>query len=480
MTFALVVQDDSMMPRYEPANLLLLIRFTMITLREIKSIAMLALPLMTAFLAQKGMQFIDTFMMGWIGPEALAAGALGTSIFFTVLVFCMGVLSAAGIFIVRAKGANDDTDMQSSLQHALCLSLILAIPCMMVIHLAPRILSMIGQDPVIINNTILLLSGLVWGLPGYLLFMVLREYIAAFSLTRIVMLVALGSIPLTFIANYIFIYGVFDFPKLGIAGIGYAGAMIMWFMFLCLYLYCIMHSELQKYISFRGFQLNLQKLFDILHVGVPSGMLYILESGMFLIAAVLMGYLGVDALAAHQIALQCVSIAYAIPFALSMTTALQVGHAAGAGDIQQARRSAFNGLTLGLILTAIIACIFVLLPAQIIKLFLHGTEHDYEVISQLAISYLFCAAVFQCFDGFQAIANGALRGLKDTFVPMLLSIACYWILGVCSAYYFAFYTNLKSLGVWYGLTLGIVSIGVILLLRLINKLKRELKKSIRY
>lgn len=452
----------------------------MITLREIKTIAMLALPLMAAFLAQKGMQFIDTLMMGWIGPEALAAGALGTSIFFTVLVFCMGVLSAAGIYIVRAKGANDEADIQSSLQHGLCLAVILAIPCMLVIHLAPRMLAVIGQDPVVIKNTILLLSGLVWGLPGYLLFMVLREYIAAFSLTRVVMFVALGSIPLTFIANYLLIYGAFGFTKLGIAGIGYAGAIIMWFMFLCLIFYCKMHSQLQKYISFQRFQFSPQKIFDILYVGVPSGMLYILESGMFLMGAVLMGYLGVDALAAHQIALQCASIAYAIPFALSMTTAVQVGHAAGAGDIQQARRSALNGLTLGLILTFIIAGVFILVPEQIIKIFLNGNEHDYEAISQLAISYLFCAAVFQCFDGFQAIANGALRGLKDTFIPMLMSIACYWVLGVCSAYYFAFHTNLKSLGVWYGLTLGIVSIGVILLLRLINKLKREIKKTIRY
>lgn len=450
----------------------------MTTLREIKAITMLALPLMAAFLAQKGMQFIDTFMMGWIGPEALAAGSLGTSIFFTILVFCMGALSAAGIYIVRAKGANDEADIQLSLQHGLCMALILSLPSMLLIYLSPKILLLIGQDPIVIKNTISLLTGLMWGLPGYLLFMVLREYIAAFSLTRIVMVVALGSIPLTFFANYILIYGYLGFPKLGIAGIGYAGAIIMWFMFLCLFIYCKQHSQLQKYISFTQFRFNFQKLFDILYIGVPSGMLYVLESGMFLMAAVLMGYLGVDALAAHQIAMQCASIAYAIPFALSMTTALQVGQAAGACDIQQAKRSAFNGLTLGLILTTIIALIFVLFPQQIINVFLDGTEHDYAQISQLAISYLFCAAVFQCFDGFQAIANGALRGLKDTFVPMLLSIGSYWVLGVCSAYYFAFYTNLKALGVWYGLTLGILSIGVILLLRLINRVNREIKRQL--
>lgn len=448
----------------------------MITIREIKTIAMIAMPLMAAFLAQKGMQFIDTFMMGWIGPEALAAGALGTAIYFTTIVFCMGTLSAAGIYIVRAKGANDDIDIRASLQHGLCLAVILSIPCMLLIHFIPKVLVIIGQDPVVINNTILLLNGLNWGLPGYLLFMVLREYIAAFSLTRVVMFVALGSIPLTFAANYILIFGALGLPKFGIAGIGYAGAIIMWFMFLCLYGYCRQHAQLKQYISFSRFQFQSQKIIDILYVGVPSGILYILESGMFLMAAVLMGYLGVDALAAHQIALQCASIAYAIPFALSMATALQVGQAAGAGDMQQAKRSAFNGLALGLILTSIIAVFFIAIPEKLIGVFLNGTEHDYEIIRQLATSYLFCTAVFQCFDGFQAIACGALRGLKDTFIPMLLSVACYWVLGVSSAYYLAFHTELKSLGVWYGLTLGIVSIGVILLLRLINRVNREIKK----
>lgn len=444
---------------------------------EIKSITTLALPLIAAFLAQKGMQFIDTFMMGWIGADALAAAALGTSIFMTILVFGFGTLSAAGVFISRAKGANDDNDIQSSLKHGLCLALLLSLPCMFIIYIFPYFLPFLGENSEVVENTLLFLHGLVWGLPGYLLFTVMREFMSAFSFTRLVMFVALGSIPLTFLANYVLIYGKYGFPVLGIAGIGYAGAVIMWFMFFCLFMYSRRQALLKKYLSFNQFQFDYDKFKDMLYIGIPSGALLILESGMFLAAVLLMGYFGVEALASHQIAMQCVSMAYSIPFALSMATAIKVGHAAGAKDIKQAQSFAYHGLTIGLLLTSALAVIFIFAPHALASIFLTGTESDYQAISELAASFLSTAAIFQCFDGVQAIANGALRGLRDTLIPMLLSIGCYWIIGVGSAYFFAFHTSAGAKGIWYGLTLGLVSIGVILFVRLVRKLRYELKHA---
>jgi MATE family multidrug resistance protein len=345
---------------------------------------------------------------------------------------------------------------------------------MLIIWFSPHVLLMIGQDPRVIKNVVLLLHGLVWGFPGFLLFLVMREFISSFSLTRIIMFVALGSLPLTFSANYLLIYGKYGFPKWGIAGIGYAGALVMWFMFLCLFCYSRTHLQLKHYVSFNSFQFDWQKLKAILFIGVPSGILLVFESGMFLFAAVAMGYFGVDALAAHQIAMQCANIAYSIPFALSMTTALQVGHAIGAKNIHQAQRAAYTGYIIGLIFTLITAAVFVFAPVQLTQIFLKGNEPGYREVTELATSFLMIAALFQCFDGIQSVANGALRGLKDTLIPMFLSIGCYWCLGVGSAYYFAFHTRLGAMGIWYGFTLGISSIGIILSLRLVSKLKTEL------
>ena len=188
-----------------------------------------------------------------------------------------------------------------------------------------------------------------------------------------------------------------------------------------------------------------------------------------------MGHFGVDALASHQIAMQLTSITYSIPFALSMATALKVGYSMGARDIHQARRMALIGLVFGVLITAIIAVFFICTSSQLAGLFLSGNEPG--DIEKLATSFLMIAALFQCFDGIQSVANGALRGLKDTVIPMILSLGCYWILGIGSAYYFAYYTNWGAMGIWYGITLGIFSISIVLTIRLFYRLKYEKKIS---
>lgn len=444
----------------------------MLKKNEMKSTLKLVLPLIAAFLAQKGMQFIDTYMMGWLGPDALAAGAIGTTLFIVIIVFCMGTLSAVGVFISRAKGANDPNDIKSNLLHGICLAGFLSLPGMLFLWLIPHSLSLVGQNQQVVENTALLLHGLAWGIPGFLLFLIFREFISAFSLTRIVMITAVSAIPLTFFANYILIYGKIGLPKLGIAGIGFAGAAIEWFMFLCLLIYSLKTPLLKEYMSFKQFKFSSNKVIEMLYIGVPSGSLFIFESGMFLSATLMMGHFGVDSLAAYQIAFQWANVAYSIPFALSMATALQVGHAMGAKEIFRVKRIAFFNLGLALLFSGAMAALFVFFPDYFVKPFLNKAEYHYAEIYQLSTLFLILAAIFQCFDAVQTIANGALRGLKDTFVPMLLSIGCYWFIGVFCTYYLAFHTSLAAKGIWYGLTLGLLSAGIALLIRLLNKLAK--------
>lgn len=441
----------------------------MVKIHEIKSTISIILPLMAAFLAQKGMQFIDTMMMGWIGPAALAAGAVGTAIFITVLVFCMGTLSSVGVFIARAKGANNVDDITHSLQAGIWLAIFLSLPCIAIVWLAPHILIR-NENQGVIHNATLLLHGLSLGLPGYLLFLVFREFISAFSLTRIVMIVTIISLPMTFVINYILIYGKFGFPQLGVSGIGYAGALVMWFMFFGLFFYSLRNSLLKSHFNFKLFEVNLGKIKDMLFIGVPSGTFFLLESAMFLSAIMMMGYFGVDALAAFQIAIQCAIIAYAIPFSLSMATALQVGHATGSGEFFRLRSIAIHNFGLGVLFSTIVAICFILFPEFFIKIFLED-ENNHITTLEMATTFLIIAAFFQCFDAIQTIANGMLRGIKDTFIPMLLSVGCYWLIGIASSYYFSFYTSFGPKGIWYGISLGICSLGIVLMFRLYRKLK---------
>ena len=436
---------------------------------EIKSTVSLILPLMAAFLAQKAMQFIDTMMMGWLGPGALAAGAFGTAIFITVLVFCMGTISSVGVFISRAKGANDQEGIKTSLQNGVWMAILLSLPCVIIIWFAPHLI--IGsENKEVIHNAVLLLHGLIIGLPGYLLFLVFREFISAFALTRIVMMVTTLSIPLTFSLNYIFIYGKWGLPSLGVSGIGYAGAIVMWTMFFGLFIYSLRNKTLKKYLTFKLFEIDLQKMRDMFFIGFPSGAYFILESAMFLSAIMMMGYFGVDALASFQITMQCVNIAYAIPFSLSMATALQAGHAMGSGQFFRLKTIAMQNFSIGVLFSLSVAVLFICFPGFFIKIFLNTDSSHMDTI-RMATSFLIIAAFFQCFDAIQAIANGMLRGSKDTFIPMVLSIGSYWIIGIATAYYFSFHTFLGPKGIWYGISFGIISLGTMLLIRLAKKLK---------
>jgi MATE family multidrug resistance protein len=343
---------------------------------------------------------------------------------------------------------------------------LLTLPAAVIVWYAPHFLAITEKNSDVIRDAALLLHSLVWALPGVFLYMVFREYIAAFNLSRMTMLVAIFSIPLTFVVNYVFIYGKLGLPAFGIAGIGYGGACVMWFMFIVLALYCKHHTVLKKHLP-RWYELKWHTgtIRSMLRVGVPSGTIYVLDSGMFTFGAMLVGHFSTTALAAYQITMQCASAVYSIPFGVSIATALQVGHAMGAKEFVKAKQFVYAGLSVGLIAAVGIALIFVFSPHLLVRFFIHPQVKHFAEISQYAASFFIAVALFQCFDAVQAILNGALRGLKDTFVPMIMSVGCYWVLGVGSAYYFSFHTTLKATGVLYGLTIGVISAAIALSLR---------------
>ncbi|MBS0352152.1 MAG: MATE family efflux transporter [Proteobacteria bacterium] len=430
----------------------------------------LSLPLVAAFLSQKGMQFIDTVMMGWIGPSGLAAGALATNIFITLTVFCRGALSTVGVSIVHARAREQYSDISSLLFQAGYLSLILSVPIFFLIWISPYFLVAWGQDPAVVEQAKQLIHGLAWGVPGFLLFYTMREYISAFALARAIMVVSLIAIPLTFIANYVLIYGRLGLPALGVAGIGYAGSLIGWFMFFALLWYSLHNSILKQYLTWHYCAWNWNKLKNLWVTGLPSGIILILDMAVFLISAFFIGRFGVNALAAFQIALQSVTIAFNLPLAISIVTALESGHAYTAKDSKKVKRIVSICLIMGLTTSIIISILLITFPHLVISIFVPNGEHM-SMIMTSARAFLFIAGLILCFDGSQVIIIGALRGLNDTFTPMVISVFCYLFIGLTSAYLLGFHTHLGAAGVWYGLFLGIASLCIIVGWRLKLKLK---------
>jgi len=417
---------------------------------------------MAAFLAQKGMQFIDTLMMGWLGPEALAAGGLGTTVFMTLLIFARGIFSAVGILIVHARGASQENEITHILQQAFYLAILISPPLMILSWRVPLFLTLIGQNPEVVKNTQLLLNGLTWGIPPFLFFYILREYISSFALAHAIMFVSLFSIPLTFVLNYLLIYGKLGFPKLGIAGIGYASAAVIWFIFACLLFYCTHKSILKKYLWVRLQKFDWDKCLKLFYLGAPNGIILMLDTGMFFAAALMVGYFGIPALASYQIAMQSVSIAYNLPSAVSVVTSLEVGRAAAARQIDKVKHIAFLALSTGFTISLFFSIIFIFFPEIILKIFLINKEKFSDSTYYLAKSSLIIASFLLSFDALQVIINGALRGLKDTFVPMIFTLFCYLVLGTGGAYLMGFKTTFAAIGVWYGLTFAIASLTIIL------------------
>jgi multidrug resistance protein, MATE family len=429
----------------------------------------LSLPLVAAFLSQKGMQFIDTIMMGWIGPSGLAAGALATNIFITLTVFCRGALSTVGVSIVHARAREQHSDISSLLFQAGYLSLLLSIPAFLLIWICPYFLVALGQNPFVAEKAKELLHGLAWGVPGFLLFYMMREYISAFALAKAIMVVALIAIPLTFAVNYVLIYGKLGLPVLGVAGIGYAGSLIGWFMFIALLLYSLHNATLKRYLTWNYCAWNWTQLKKLWITGLPSGIILVLDMATFLIAALFVGHFGVNALAAFQIALQCAATSFNLPLAVSIITALEVGHAYTAKDFEKIKRIVRICLTMGLISSVVISILLIAFPREVVNIFVPNSEHASMIMSS-ARAFLFIAGLILCFDGSQVIIFGALRGLNDTFIPMVISIFCYLLVGLVSAYLLAFHTNLGAVGVWYGLFFGIVSLCIVVGWRLKLKL----------
>jgi MATE family multidrug resistance protein len=436
------------------------------TRKEFNHFIKLFLPLAASLLAIKGMQFIDTLMMGWIGPQALAAGALGTNIFITLIVFCRGVVSLVGVSIVQARASQQIEEIRSLLHQSFYLSIAVSIPLMFLAWQSSSYLMLIGQDPRVVADSQRLLNGLLWGIPGMTLFFSMREFISAFALARTIMTISLISIPLTFGVNYVLIYGKLGFPALGIGGIGISGALVSWFMFVGLLFYSSKQSVLKYYVTWRLHKPDFSILKNLWINGASSGVVLVLDMIAFTAAAIFTGYFGVTALAAYQIAMQCTSIAYNLPLAVTIITALEVGHGYASRNSEQIKRVVYLGISLGLLISISLSILFVGAPHWLAKIFLSENPNTGSDVYATAELFLVAASLLLCFDGTQAIIIGALRGFKDTITPMVMSIICYLFIAIPASYLLSFHTSLGAVGVWYGLLIGIATLLAFAALRL--------------
>ena len=442
--------------------------------KEIRETLHLGLPLMLAQLGQMSMSFIDTLMVGRLGGLDLAGVALAGAIFHPVTFVCLGVLMAVGPLVSQAHGARDPSRAGRAVRQGLWLALLMVLPAVMLMWNARLFLEWMGHDLEIISPAQAYLRAILWGVPALFLFGALRHFVEGVSRPRVIMIITGGGGILNVVANYVLMFGKLGFPALGLAGCGWASALVYWGMLVALVFFVRSHQSFHGFGVFSRFVAPDPHVFrEIFRVGWPIGIMQFLEVSLFAATAMLMGLFGAAQLAAHQIVLNCAAIVYMMPLGLSSAVSVRVGQAIGRGDPWAARRAGYAGMALGACLMTGSVLVFWLAPRRVLALFLDMNDPANSSMIEYGAVLLSLAAVFQIFDGIQANSAGALRGLKETRMPMLLALVAYWLVGFPCAWYLAFRLGWEGEGLWWGLVLGLATAAFLLSWRFRTEVARR-------
>ena len=441
-------------------------------LLEARELLRLAVPMAVTQLAQMVILATDTVMLGHFTKQALAAAALGNTIFFMCWLLGSGIPMAVSPVIAHVQGKHsastkprDQREVRIAVRMGLWSVAFVSLPLLAVLVFTRPLLILLGQEASLASDAAVFMSGLAWGLPFAMGFQVLRGFSTALS-RAVPPLVVMGAAVLWNAGfDYALIFGHFGAPRMGIYGAGLASASSNIFSFIAMLAVCLAVPALKRYrILHRMWQPHWQSFAELFRLGLPIGITMVFEVALFNGAALAMGIIGLSSLAAHQIAITIPSLTFMIPLGIGLAATVRVGMAAGAGDAVAARRAGFTAILMSAIFMCGTALVLLLWPREIASLWLPDIPDNAEVLA-LAVSFLAVAAAFQLVDGIQVAASLSLRGLKDARGPMWLAGASYWLAGAPLCLVLGFGTDLKGFGIWLGLAFGLLVAAVSLTLR---------------
>lgn len=443
-------------------------------LSEARALVVLAIPLVLTQLSQIALQTTDVVMMGWLGPRDLAAGALASHTFYAFFLLGLGICSAVAPLVAQALGAKRRREVRRYTRMGLYAALIVSIPLTALLAWFAPIARLLGQDPEIVALARPYMFLLLAGLPPALGYVVLRCFCAALGRPNPPLVAMAVCVPLNGVLNYGLMFGELGLPELGLVGAGVATAIVEWLMFLGLLVYVVRDRRFRRYgLLVRWWRRDWSRLRELFRVGLPIGGAILMESLMFSSAVYFMGVIGQDAIAAHQIAIQCAAITFMVPLGVGQAAVIRVGLAAGARDRVGVRRAGLVAFAVGCGFMATMALVFLAIPEVIAGAYLDLADPRSAPVLSLAVTFLAIAALFQIFDGAQVLGQHTLRGLKDTRTPMLVAGVGYWLIGMPSSALLAFAFGLEGLGVWLGLAAGLAFVSVALFFRFLRQTRRE-------
>jgi MATE family multidrug resistance protein len=426
---------------------------------EVRDMIRLAIPVVFAELGWMSMTVVDTIMVGHLGPAAIGATGVGGSLFYSFAIFGMGLLLGLDTLVSQSWGAGRREDCHHSLAQGVYLALIVA-PCLMFLFaFMPPLFAVFG-----VNAQVSVLAGPFLTTLGastlpLLLYAAFRRYLQGTGRVRPVMFVLLTANLINWIFNWLLIEGHWGFRALGVVGSALSTCIARVYMALMLAIF-IWWFERNTGPGMRDLvrRPDFRRLWLLLRIGFPAAVQILLEVAAFGAAAVLAGRLTAASLAAHQIAITCAALSYMVPLGVSSAAAVAVGQAVGQRNVDLARRRGFIAMSLACAFMLCSAICFLAFPKQILQIYTNDADVLLTGTGLLAL-----AALFQLFDGIQTVATGALRGLGNTRVPMLVNLAGYWAFGLPIGYALCFHFRYGIYGLWCGLTVSLVIIALVLL-----------------
>nr|WP_202428493.1 MATE family efflux transporter [Dickeya dianthicola] len=427
----------------------------------------LAIPVIIAQVSQTSMGVVDTIMAGSYSATDMAAVAVGTSIWLPAILFGHGLLMALTPVVANLNGSGRRDRIAHQTQQAFLLAAAISILTMIVLYQGKYVINLMHDGaPELADKAVKYLHALLWGVPGYLFYQVLRSQCEGLSKTKPGMVIGFIGLLINIPINYVFIHGKLGMPELGGVGCGVATASVYWMMMLMMAAYS-RHAYWLKDI--RQFKPQLKPDWAVLKrlssMGLPIALALLFEVTLFAIVALLVLPLGVVNVAGHQIALNFSSLMFVLPLSVGVAATIRVGHRLGEGSAEAARVAARTGIATGVLLAMCTAIFTITLREPIAMLY----NKNPDVVA-MASHLMLLAAVYQISDAVQTIGSGVLRGYKDTRAIFFITFIAYWLLGLPSGYALALtdilVPRMGPAGFWWGFIIGLTSSATMMVLRI--------------
>lgn len=430
-------------------------------IREVRATVRLALPLICAQLAAMGSNVVDAVLSGHVSAHVLGAVAVGASIWTLAIVTGIGMMMAVPPAVAQLDGAGRRAEVGSVFHQALWLALGMGIVLWFGVRHAGPLIDLIGVTPSLRHDVQRFLLAISWGAPALTAYFALRGLSEGLSLTRPSMYFSLGGLLVLIPLGYVLMFGKLGIPPQGAHGCGVATALALWLEAAGFAVYVLRHRNYRGLgLAARFERPDFARIVALAHVGGPIAMTLLAEAGLFVATALIVSTLGEDVIASHQVAMNIASLFFMIPLGLAMAITVRVGNAVGRGDERGVRYAGLCGIALTLVTQLVSASVMLGLPHAIASLYTRD-----PVVLALAAQLIMLAGVFQLSDGIQVASNGALRGLKDTRVPMAITLFAYWLVGMPVGWWLGIHRGLGAHGMWMGLIAGLTVAAVLLFTR---------------